>query len=77
MITIVKYPNRKLYNKTSSEYITLDDVKNYVVENKEFNVVDHVNKNDITEITVLRTMVKVLSEKKGNLNKYKDIINFI
>lgn len=77
MIQLIKYSNRKLYNKDKGGYITLDDVKDYIVKKQDFKVVDYSSKNDITELTVLKTMYKVLESKKGNINKYKEIISFI
>ena len=38
--TIKKYPNRRLYDTANSGYITLADVKQMVLENIEFQVVD-------------------------------------
>ncbi|MEO8976818.1 MAG: polyhydroxyalkanoate synthesis regulator DNA-binding domain-containing protein, partial [Casimicrobiaceae bacterium] len=37
---IKKYPNRRLYDTANSGYITLVDVKQMVLENIEFQVVD-------------------------------------
>ena len=37
---IKKYPNRRLYDTRTSTYITLADVKQLVLANEEFQVVD-------------------------------------
>ena len=37
---IKKYPNRRLYDTKDSKYITLEDIRILVSENKEFVVID-------------------------------------
>ena len=37
---IKKYPNRRLYDTQTSTYITLADVKQLVLDNENFQVVD-------------------------------------
>lgn len=47
-IIIKKYANRRLYNTSSSSYITLDDLAKMVRENVEFQVIDAKSGDDIT-----------------------------
>ena len=47
-IIIKKYANRRLYNTSSSSYITLDDLAGMVRDNVEFQVVDAKSGDDIT-----------------------------
>ena len=47
-ITIKKYANRRLYNTSSSSYITLDDLAAMTREGTEFEVVDAKSGDDIT-----------------------------
>lgn len=47
-ITIKKYANRRLYNTSSSSYITLDDLAKMVRENVDFQVIDAKSGDDIT-----------------------------
>lgn len=47
-VTIKKYANRRLYNTSSSSYITLDDLAQMTRENVEFEVVDAKSGDDIT-----------------------------
>ena len=47
-IIIKKYANRRLYNTSSSSYITLDDLAGMVRENVEFVVLDAKSGDDIT-----------------------------
>ena len=55
---IKKYPNRRLYDTEYSKYITLEDIRILVVENKEFVVVDAKNKKDITKNILLQIVVE-------------------
>ena len=41
---IKKYPNRRLYDTETSAYITLADVKQFVLENQDFEVQDALDK---------------------------------
>ena len=47
-IIVKKYANRRLYNTSSSSYITLDDLAGMVRENVEFQVLDAKTGDDIT-----------------------------
>ncbi len=47
-IIIKKYANRRLYNTSSSSYITLDDLATMVRDNVEFVVLDAKSGEDIT-----------------------------
>lgn len=51
---IKKYPNRRLYDTAISCYITLDDLKNLVLEQTIFQVVDARTGGDITNNTLLQ-----------------------
>ena len=45
---IKKYPNRRLYDTKTSSYITLADVKQMVIKQEEFQVVDAKSGDDLT-----------------------------
>lgn len=47
-IVIKKYANRRLYNTSSSSYITLDDLSRMTREGQDFQVLDAKTGNDIT-----------------------------
>ena len=55
---IKKYPNRRLYDTEYSKYITLEDIRILVVENKEFVVLNAKNKKDITKNILLQIVVE-------------------
>ena len=62
--TIKKYPNRRLYDTANSGYITLADVKQMVLENIEFQVVDAKSGEDLTRAILL---LIILEEESGGL----------
>lgn len=48
IIVIKKYPNRRLYNTTTSAYIVLDDLVELVKSGKQFEIRDTKSGDDIT-----------------------------
>ncbi len=52
--TIKKYPNRRLYDTQTSTYVTLSDVKQLVLNQEEFNVVDAKTNEDLTRSILLQ-----------------------
>lgn len=59
---IKKYPNRRLYDTRTSSYITLTDVKELVVNQEEFQVVDAKTGEDLTRAILLQI---ILEEESG------------
>jgi len=59
---IKKYPNRRLYDTKTSSYITLVDVKELVVKNEEFQVIDAKSGDDLTRSILLQI---ILDEEGG------------
>ncbi|MBS0288491.1 MAG: polyhydroxyalkanoate synthesis repressor PhaR [Proteobacteria bacterium] len=55
---IKKYPNRRLYDTAISSYITLDDVRQLVMEQIPIKVIDARSQNDITHSTLLQIIVE-------------------
>ena len=53
---IRKYPNRRLYDTTESRYITLCDIRSYVVDDIGFKVVDKKSGSDITRAILLQVI---------------------
>ena len=51
---IKKYPNRRLYDTEISSYITLEDVRQLIVENESFEVRDAKNGDDLTRSVLLQ-----------------------
>ncbi len=60
--TIKKYPNRRLYDTSSSAYITLSDVKQLVMTRTAFAVKDAKTGDDLTRSILLQI---ILEEEAG------------
>ncbi|WP_137168335.1 polyhydroxyalkanoate synthesis repressor PhaR [Salinimonas lutimaris] len=54
MITIKKYPNRRLYDTAQSQYVNLDYIKQLIEQREEFTVIDSKTKDDITKTILLQ-----------------------
>ena len=61
---IKKYPNRRLYDTKTSSYITLADVKQMVLKQEEFQVVDAKSSEDLTRQILLQF---ILDEESGGM----------
>jgi len=61
---IKKYPNRRLYDTETSTYITLADVKQLVLQNEKFQVVDAKSQDDLTRSILLQI---ILEEEAGGV----------
>ncbi|MBV7534402.1 polyhydroxyalkanoate synthesis repressor PhaR [Duganella sp. sic0402] len=55
---IKKYPNRRLYDTQTSSYITLTDVKQLVLDNEEFTVVDAKSNEDLSRSILLQIILE-------------------
>ena len=55
---IKKYPNRRLYDTSSSGYITLADVKQMVLEQLDFQVIDAKTGEDLTRSILLQIILE-------------------
>ena len=61
---IKKYPNRRLYDTKTSSYITLSDVKQLVLDNEGFQVIDAKSGEDLTRSILLQI---ILEEESGGV----------
>jgi polyhydroxyalkanoate synthesis repressor PhaR len=59
--TIKKYPNRRLYDTEISSYITLEEVRQLVLDNEDFEVRDAKSGEDLTRSVLLQ----IISENEG------------
>lgn len=62
MITIKKYPNRRLYDTSKSQYINLEAIKLLVMTGQEFQVVDSKTDENLTKSILLQ----IITEQEGN-----------
>ena len=67
-----KYPNRRLYDTHASSYITLADVKQMVLENIDFIVVDAKSGDDLTRASDSRRSESSRSASKEKLPRCRD-----
>lgn len=65
MITIKKYPNRRLYDTSSSQYVNLDFVRQLVVDGSEFEIVSSKDGSNLTKTVLLQ----IISESEMNENQ--------
>ena len=54
---IKKYPNRRLYDTSTSRYITLDEVRKLVVDELPFKVVEKKTNEDLTRNILLQIIM--------------------
>lgn len=59
---IKKYPNRRLYDTEISSYITLEEVRQLVLDNEDFEVRDAKSGEDLTRSVLLQ----IISENEGD-----------
>jgi len=76
--TIKKYPNRRLYDTEISSYITLEEVRQLVLDNEEFEVRDAKTGDDLTRSVLLQIISE--NEERGQpmftTNLLSQIIRF-
>ena len=61
---IKKYPNRRLYDTEESKYVTLCDLRELVMDQQEFMVIDKKSEEDMTRSVLLQIILEQ-EEKEG------------
>lgn len=56
--TIKKYANRRLYDTHASKHVTLDGIRQLVVDGEEIVVIDDTNGQDITRSILLQVIAE-------------------
>ena len=56
--TIKKYPNRRLYDTEISSYVTLEDLRQLIVEGESFEVRDARTGKDLTRAVLLQILAE-------------------
>jgi polyhydroxyalkanoate synthesis repressor PhaR len=64
---IKRYPNRKLYDMDSKQYISLDGIAELIRQDKEINVIDHATGQDITAVTLTQIILDQERNQRGFL----------
>ncbi|MBT3221866.1 MAG: hypothetical protein HN348_22555, partial [Proteobacteria bacterium] len=60
MVTIKKYPNRRLYDTSRSKYINMEELTALVRANVDIHVVDAKSGEDLTREVLLQVVLEVL-----------------
>ncbi|PCI18326.1 MAG: polyhydroxyalkanoate synthesis repressor PhaR, partial [Piscirickettsiaceae bacterium] len=55
---IKKYPNRRLYDTEISKYVTLNDVRQLIIEKEPVKVIDAKSKDDLTRSVFLQIILE-------------------
>lgn len=69
---INKYPNRRLYDTVISRYITLEEIRDLVIDNIEFRVEDKRTREDITRSILLQVIME--QEERGTPILSRDVL---
>jgi polyhydroxyalkanoate synthesis repressor PhaR len=64
---IKKYPNRKLYDLDSKQYITLDGIAEMIRQEKDIQVIDNATGQDITAVTLTQIILDQERNQHGFL----------
>ena len=63
-IIITKYSSRRLYNTQTSEYVTLDQIAEFIRDGKEVQIIDKETNEDVTNQYLLQ-IISDYEIKKG------------
>jgi polyhydroxyalkanoate synthesis repressor PhaR len=67
MITIKRYPNRKLYNTYTKKYIKLDGLARLIRTGAEIQVIDNATGEDLTTLTLTQIILEDEKKQSGVL----------
>jgi polyhydroxyalkanoate synthesis repressor PhaR len=67
LTTIKRYPNRKLYNTETKQYITLEELADLIREGEEIHVIDHASGDDLTALTMTQVLFEQVKKQAGFL----------
>ena len=62
-ILIKRYQNRKLYDTSAKQYITLEGVANLIRQGNSVQIIDNVTEEDLTTVTLMQIIME--QEKKS------------
>jgi polyhydroxyalkanoate synthesis repressor PhaR len=68
---IKKYPNRRLYDTTTSTYITLSEIKSLVMDSLDFVVIDAKTGEDLTRPMLLQI---ILEEEAAGAPMFSELV---
>jgi polyhydroxyalkanoate synthesis repressor PhaR len=65
--TIKRYPNRKLYNTETKQYITLEELADLIRGGDEIHVIDNASGEDLTALTMSQVLFEQVKKQAGFL----------
>ena len=70
MVTIKKYPNRRLYDTSQSKYINLDHIKTLINARTEFEIVDSKTNDVITSLLTDKLLQQLIRFYDSDMQPY-------
>lgn len=67
MHKLKKYPNRRLYDITDSQYVTVEDVRKLIIKGESIHVIDSKNETDITRSVLLQILAEQEQDGTGTV----------
>ena len=67
MHKLKKYPNRRLYDMTDSQYVTVEDVRKLIVRGESIEVIDSRDESDLTRSVLLQILAEQEQEGHGTV----------
>lgn len=67
MPVIKRYPNRKMYNTETKQYITLDELADLIRRGEDIHVFDNATGNDLTALTMTQILFEQVKKQAGFL----------
>ncbi len=67
MITIKKYPNRRLYDTSTSQYVNLDYIHQLVLDETDFEIISSKDGSNLTKTLLLQIISEAETNDKQSL----------
>lgn len=67
MRILKKYPNRRIYDTQTSQFVTLSDIQQLVIERESFQVLHSKTGNDLTRSVLMQIITEMESEGHESL----------
>lgn len=67
MPIIKRYPNRKLYDTSAKQYVSLDNIADLIRRGEEVQVVDHATGEELTTLILMQIIVEQEKQQSGFL----------
>jgi len=68
MPIIKRYPNRKLYNTQTKQYISLQGIAELIYQGEEVQVIDHATSEDVSALTLTQILLELEKRHSGFLS---------